>query len=121
MWNVHVGDLLPGDQIIFSPSTFDFEWLNSSARRFEIFYDPDNGERIGLAQRPYLFSEFAVVEEIWEVLTNHLSKSQIYVLRDLIEDRRSTWQLTEQDLKPGGVFWQFCRDALKILNGSRHR
>jgi hypothetical protein len=98
---------------MYSPSTFDFEWLDSAARRFEIAYDAEHGERLGQPRRPYLFSELEIIEEIWQVLRDHLSKSQIYALRDLIENRRSEWMPTGGDFIPGGMFWQFCRDTLK--------
>jgi hypothetical protein len=115
VWNVHVQDLQPGDQITFTPSTFDFEWLDSAARRFEIGYITGSGERSGQPRRPYLFSELDAVEQIWEVLRDNLSKSQIYALRDLIEDRRSDWDITQENSEPGGIFWQFCWNALKNL------
>lgn len=117
---VHVTDLRQDDRVTFVPSSFDFEWLDSAARRFEIAYDPQ-GSRRDLPHRPYLFGELETLERIWHTLHNGLSKSQIYALRDMIEDRRENWQPEALDLQPGGAYWQFCYDALRNTEwGAEH-
>jgi hypothetical protein len=50
---------------------------------------------------------------MWAFIKAQLpTKSQIYALRDAIENRRQSWAPEGDDLRPGGVFWQFCRQAL---------
>jgi hypothetical protein len=109
---VHAGEAVPGGCLEFTPSTFDFAWLDNLADRFEITYDP-RGIRLGLAKRPYILDELTLLEKIWEVLRSNLSINQIYILRDVIEDRRESWQPNPGDCSPGGTFWQFCWDALR--------
>ena len=116
-WLVHAGELKEGDKVYFTPATFDFDWLDVSARRFEIAYEKENGQRKGRLTRPYLLDELTELNEIWEALSTHLTKNQIYAIRDTIEDRRKEWQPDEKDLKENdGMFWQFCRDV--ILNAN---
>ena len=107
-WLVHAGELKEGDIVYFTPATLDFQWLESSARRFEIAYD-DNGQRKGnLSRRPYLLDELDVLEGIWKALSEHSTTSQIYALVSLIESRREDWRTSPQD----DTFRAFCRDAL---------
>lgn len=121
-WLVHAGKLKKDDVVYFTPATLDFQWLDSAGRRFEISYD-EGGRRRGLSRRPYLLDELGELEHIWETLKHHLSKNQIYALRDLIEAKRTEWQEMDPDLaefdpqgelikRPEDVFWQFCYNAL---------
>lgn len=123
MWLVHPADLVEGDEVYFTSATFDFEWLDTTGRRFEIAYD-GNGKRHGRISRPYLLDELQTLNEIWHTLSYHLTTTQIYALCDLVERKREEWKPTEADMKtpqrnvqgpgiePGGMYWQFCRDAI---------
>jgi len=109
-WLVHAGELKEGDLIYFTPATLDFQWLDSAGRRFEIAYD-ERGQRCGLSRRPYLLDEIETLDEIWQTLSSHLTKNQIYILRDLIEVKREDWNVKSP--KPiKDVFWNFCWEAL---------
>jgi len=108
---VHAADLKADDLVYFTPSTLDFQWLDSAGRRFEISYD-DLGHRRSMARRPYLLDEVETLEHIWKMLKDHLSKNQIYILRDLIEAKREDWQLSASGLSKDDAFWNFCRQAL---------
>jgi hypothetical protein len=104
----------PGDCIYFTPSTFDFEFLDTSGRRFAIVYD-EKGRRVEFyrRQRPYLLDELEDLEYIWNKLKRSLTKNQIYALCDLIETKRQEWQAGSKDYKmENDTFHQFCRDAL---------
>ncbi|RJQ30099.1 MAG: CRISPR-associated protein Csx11 [Peptococcaceae bacterium] len=104
----------PGDYIYFAPSTFDFEFLDTSGRRFAIAYD-EKGRRVESQrrQRPYLLDELEILEHIWNKLKKTLTKNQIYALCDLIETKRQEWQTNSEDHKmESETFFQFCRDAL---------
>lgn len=110
-WLVHASDLKLDDVVYFTPATLDFQWLDSAGKRFEIAYD-GKGQRLDLPRRPYLLDELEALEEIWKTLKGHLTKNQIYILRDLIETKRVDWRI-EKDKSPSyGTFKQFCRDAL---------
>lgn len=121
-WLIHASQLKAGDQVYFTPATFDFEWLDSSGRRFEIAYDPQTGRRLthaGLLQgRPYLLDELAALQQAWALIagTGGLTSSQIHALRDLVEAKRESWQPTPADCEPDGMFWRFCRDAVVNAN-----
>jgi CRISPR-associated Csx11 family protein len=107
-WLVHVKDIYPGDTIHFTPSVFDFEWLDTNSRRFEIAYE--QGKRLGEkgTSRPYLLDHIEILENIWDTLRKTATNSQIHALRDTIEQKRREWNDER-------VFWQFCRDTLATL------
>jgi len=125
---VHVCDLQPGDQVAFTPSTFDYEFLDTTTRRFEVSYDA-SGQRRGpeRRQRPYLLEELDKLEKAWKDIS-HLSKSQIHAVIAAMETKRHVWEkpvgagalaLPDQD-----VFRQFVRDTLRkaeILSQSLER
>jgi CRISPR-associated Csx11 family protein len=114
---VHICDLEPGDQVSFLPSTFDYEFLDTTARRFEVSYDA-SGQRRGpeRRQRPYLLEQLDELEQAWQDISR-LSKSQIHAVISTIETKREMWQ------KPSGagalalpgadVFRQFVCDTLR--------
>jgi hypothetical protein len=120
---VHAADLEKGDVIAFEASTFDWIWLDSAARRFELAYEP-HGARRGLPRRPYLLDELEILQQIWSDLSSRLESTQIHALRDLIESRRALWGVPADDSRPGAadararidplqeVFRRFCRLAV---------
>lgn len=116
-WLVHASDLQEGDVIYFTPSTFDFQWLDTSGRRFEIAYDR-NGIRLDTSQRPYLLDEFKTLKNIWETISNHLTSTQIHVLRDMIEIKRTEWGLSKENMNDI-IFRQFCSDVIANLDWQR--
>lgn len=111
-WLIHASQLKCGDRVYFTPATFDFEWLDSSGRRFEIAYDPQTGHRrsrAGLSPtRPYLLDELATIRQVWELVAgpDGLTSSQLYALRDLVEAKRESWG-------EGATFHRFCSDAVR--------
>ena len=115
-WLVHAGDLKEGDQIYFIPSTFDFEFLDSTARRFEIYYD-DEGRR-PRRTRPFYLEDLDRFKKLWDILKN-LEPSQRHQVIYAIEATRETWYGMEQDtaekqnrVEQDGVFRQFVADTL---------
>ena len=116
-WLVHAGELEPGDKVYFTPATLDFQWLDSSASRFEIAYDGENGQRKGnFSRRPYLLDELDTLEHIWNTLSEHLTTSQIHALVSLIESRREDWEVSPHD----DTFRVFCRNALANAKWRKH-
>jgi CRISPR-associated Csx11 family protein len=114
---VHVCDLRQGDEVAFTPSTFDYEFLDTTARRFEVSYDASGQRRSqDRRQRPYLLEELDKLEKAWKDIS-HLSKSQIHAVIAAMETKRHVWEkpvgagalaLPDQD-----VFRQFVRDTLR--------
>lgn len=99
-WFVHVSDLKEEDIILFTPSTLDFHWMDTSGSRFEIAYE-ENGQRMEKDHRPYLLDDLVKIQNIWKVLFRHLNSTQILAIHDLIEVKRSEWEYSE-------VFRKFC-------------
>ncbi|MBD3340189.1 MAG: hypothetical protein GF353_13840 [Candidatus Lokiarchaeota archaeon] len=101
-----------GSKVFVNPSTFDFEFLDTSGRRFEIFYDKD-AKRPIRPNRPYLLDELVKFGKIWDVISDvniGLTNSQINALIELIEKRRTDWKITNANEK---TFNDFIEDALK--------
>jgi hypothetical protein len=116
-WLVHAADLKEGDQIYFTPSTFDFEFLDSTARRFEIYYDEKTGRR-PRRTRPFYLEDLDRFEKLWEILKK-LETSQRHQVIYAIEATRETWYGMEQDtaekqnkVEQDEVFRQFVADTL---------
>jgi len=107
-WLVHASDIHEGDVIYFTPSTLDFQWLDTGGRRFEIAYD-NNGCRLEMQRRPYMLEELEIFKKIWETLKIHLTSSQIHALNELIETKRNDWKNSSET---SGVFTQFCQDTI---------
>jgi hypothetical protein len=110
---VHVCDLRPGDAVAFTPSTFDFEYLGTSGRRFEVAYGAD-GRRRGenCRQRPYLLEEVNDIERAWREISRR-STSQIRMVEALIETKRSAWEQPAGTLDVFPTFKQFVVDVLR--------
>lgn len=109
-WLVHAGDLQKGDRVYFTPATFDFEWLDSASRRFEIAYD-ERGRRFGRRNRPYLLDDLETIREAWSRIAgaDGLTASQIHALREIIESRREMWRDSPQE----ETFQWLCRAAIR--------
>ena len=121
-WLIHVSELKQGnkpgenDKVYFTPATWDFEWLDTSSRRFEIAYD-DRGRRHGRHIRPYLLDECETIQKIWELIAgiDGLSASQINALRNLIETRRTAWEPAPKDK----TYLKWCRTAVRNAEWKR--
>jgi len=112
-WLVHVGDLEVGDEVWVTPSRFDFEFLDTSARRFEIIYD-DGRRRSPRKTRPYLLEDLDILSQIWELLAgkNGLTTTQIDALISLIEAKRERWHYPTGEAQKDKAFGQLVHDAL---------
>ncbi len=115
-WLVHAGDLKTGDVVYFVPATFDFEYLDATARRFEVSYADGRRRGADRVQRPYLLDDLERVEDVWKTLDEGLSTSQIKGLATLIETKRVDWEKPKGDralaLPGDDPFRRLCRDAL---------
>ncbi len=111
---VHLTDLRPGDRVGFTPSTFDYEYLDTTARRFEVIYDQDGQRRQATKrQRPYLLEEVETLEAIWKQLSAHLTVSQVKQVESTIENKRQAWGEPRGLSQFSPAFQQFVRDALR--------
>ncbi len=115
-WLVHVNDLRDGDRVCVIPSHFDFEWLDTNARRFDVSYTTQGKRRApDKHNRPYLLDDVERFECLWQLICENLTTSQVKQLDGLIEAKRQQWeQGTGSDLAQyDEVFKQFVCDALK--------
>jgi 1,2-phenylacetyl-CoA epoxidase PaaB subunit len=111
-WLVHAAELQVGDQVWFAPATFDFEFLDTTTRRFEIHYDT-NGRRANRHTRPFYLDDLERFDRLWEVFLR-LSTTQRHQVVRMIEATREEWfgqdhggtSVTDQ------VFRQFVHDTL---------
>ncbi|MFZ5909635.1 MAG: CRISPR-associated protein Csx11 [Chloroflexota bacterium] len=86
---IHVCDLRPGDCVQFTPSTFDFEYLDATARRFEITYD-SNARRHSRPSRPCYLEDLERLDQVWEAFFQ-LSPTQQKQVLQTIETTRERW------------------------------
>jgi hypothetical protein len=110
-WLVHAGDLKEGDQIYFTPSTFDFEYLDSTARRFDIHYDEK--DRRPRKTRPFYLEDLDRIQTLWKILKN-LETSQRHQVIYSIEATRDIWygEDIKQESWKDKIFEQFVTDTL---------
>jgi hypothetical protein len=106
---VHASCLKKGEKVFVTPSRFDFEYLDTAARRFEVSYE-SNRKRRGATQRnrPYYLEELCDFHEIWTILKDSLTTTQIRQLEGLIESKRSEWGSAQDQ----PTFSVFVRDVL---------
>lgn len=114
---VHVTELRINDVVEFAPSLFDFEFLDTTARRFEVTYQHAQRRAPFRAMRPYLLEELDTLTWVWEhVGPTRLTATQLQGVNALIESKRREWNFPagEQALtwERAAFFMQFCRDAL---------
>jgi CRISPR-associated Csx11 family protein len=112
-WLVHVSELKKEDTVGILPSKFDFEFLDSASRRFEICYDEKGNRRGRLkALRPYLLEELDSFSDLWGICSKNLSNTQIKNIIYLIEKKREEWDVGED----ATVFETFVHDVLYNAN-----
>ncbi len=116
----HVNDLRKRDSKIppdkgwktwVRPSTFDFEYLDTTARRFDIYYNEDG--RRPRRTRPFYLEDLGRLEELWGYM-KRLTKTQRQQVIRTIEATRETWYGQDQQGRSveDDVFKQFVADTL---------
>jgi len=110
-WIVHAVDLRRGEKIYLWPSTFDFEFLDTTARRFEIHYDKEG--RRPRRTRPFYLEDLDRLEELWEHMKK-MKKAQRYQVIHTIEATREAWYGQDPDGRStkDEVFRKFVHDTL---------
>lgn len=114
-WLAHVTELRKGDKVKITPSRFDFEFLDSAARRFELSYE--RKDKDGPLQRrdeekrprPYYLDDLDRLKQIKEILFEQ-SGSQIYQITELIEAKRAEW---EKEKGSHDILKEFVRNTLR--------
>ena len=109
---VHIHNLQEGDVVSFMPSRFDFEFLDTAARRFEVSYEGDRRRRIPPSSRPYYLEQLNELEELWTILSQGLTTTQIHNLLGIIEAKRAEWRVGQQNSLSQQTFEAVVHDAL---------
>lgn len=97
-------DLAQGDHVKFYPNYFDFEFLDTTARRLEISYDSEH-KRIDKSSlkgpRPYLLEEFSsVFEKVWNLLDkSKMTTSQLKNIQEQLVKLHMDWEGCEEKNK----------------------
>jgi hypothetical protein len=98
----HVSSIQKNDIVAVEPSTFDFEFLDVAARRFEIAYDDACRRRGPLHRRPYLLDDLDHFDRIWQYLEEYLQLGshtarlgQVKALEALTAQKRAAWSGAE--------------------------
>jgi hypothetical protein len=113
----HVSRLRKDDTVYVAPSTFDFEYLDTTARRFEIAYQTGEGSdgsvfRPTHPNRPFLLNDLDELERLWREMNKLLRKNQWMQIDGLIERKRREWQEPRGALgQPSDTFEKFVRDT----------
>ena len=76
--------------VLIYPGRFDFEFLDTSGRRFDIHYD-EQGRR-PRNTRPFYLTDIQRFTGLWQHIRS-LSKSQIHQVIELIETKRTEWRI----------------------------
>jgi CRISPR-associated Csx11 family protein len=116
-WLVHVAELKPGDKVYIATSHFDFEFLDSTARRMDISYG-ENGlrrEREGLrGKRPYYLEDIDLLAGLWDLLAGEgkLTTTQIKNIEAMIGRRVEEWRRPIRKLQGDRDFLEYVRSVL---------
>ena len=115
-------DIKKGDTIRIYPGRFDFEFLDTAGRRFDICYDGDG--RRARRTRPFYLADVKLMNRLWEHI-RYLKSSQIHQIIRLIETKREEWTLARHSLglltyQLEDVFHRFVHDTLAGARWSKN-
>ncbi|MFQ5793571.1 MAG: CRISPR-associated protein Csx11 [Candidatus Bipolaricaulia bacterium] len=119
-WLVHVKKLCQGDQVYITSSLFDFEWLDTNARRFDVSYAEGKRRAPDKRNRPYLLDDLERFACLWKLIYKNLTTSQVKHLDGLIEAKRQEWGEGTGQQKYSETFEQFVCDALKTAGWKKN-
>lgn len=111
---VHSSEVAKGDVLRWVPNLFDYQFLDSSARRFEITASSDLSEK-----RPHLVPEKGTcpmqletlmqkIADLWKILQKSaLTDTKLRDIEAMLLQRLRDW-------KPGESFDEFAKDLIEI-------
>lgn len=119
-------DLVPiskGQFYELYPGYFDFDLLSETNDRYKINYSKDSRSRMGgdytlLSARPLYFHQIAEIVELWEILKNNLSSSQLNFLEQVLMEKKKEWANVRDDEK-SQVYRYFAEATLKEAFGGK--
>ncbi|TFH46870.1 MAG: CRISPR-associated protein Csx11 [ANME-2 cluster archaeon] len=112
-WLFLVNKLKKDYKVKITPSRFDFEFLDSASRRFEVSYNMEGKRRdIAKSERPYLLEELDDFERLWNILSEGMSRTQIKNIIGRIEAKPEESSPSERN----NVVECFVHDVLHNAN-----
>jgi len=107
---------------IFSlyPGYFDFELLLGTTDRYSIYYKGGKRECEEyklFTGRPYYFYQISEMLELWDILSENLSSSQINFIEEMLISKLREWRNIEDGNKKA-VLREFAKATLKDTFGS---
>lgn len=104
------------------PGYFDFDLLLGTVDRYSIAYKGD-GERENegyrlFSGRPYYFYQIAELRELWELLSQNLSASQIHFIEEVLTLKLWEWRKVERGNKQS-LFKKFAEATLRDAFGEK--
>jgi hypothetical protein len=117
---VHVSELEQGDKVYFTPSYFDFEFLEVVGRRFDIYYE--NNIRKAHPSKPFLLKDVEKIENVWKLIKDKekLTDTQFRGILEVIETRREKWDAHSKDFREfvHYTLWAQAKGWMESLNES---
>ncbi|SHF52347.1 CRISPR-associated protein, Csx11 family [Caldanaerobius fijiensis DSM 17918] len=101
------------------PGYFDFDFLVGTSDRYRIYYERGkrgNSEYKLYTSRPYYFYQISEMIELWEVLKNNLSNSQINFIEEMLIRKLKEWRDIKDKDK---VFKEFAKATLADAFGDK--
>lgn len=117
---IHASCLRVGDKVEVSPSHFDFEYLDSSARRYDL-----TGNRVhrimgSVGPRPYYLEEVRELKEFWDLCKKHLQgQASLKRIEELLVDRVISWGRLDRERdkeENGSVLKRFTEAVVRHPN-----
>lgn len=108
---IKISEIRKGQSLKVKPGRFDFEFLDTSGRRFDIVYGSD-GKRPD-PSRPWNVADFTRLIDLWQNHFRFLSPTQRNQIIGLIETKRKEWSIVDNEDE---VFNRFVEDTLAGAN-----
>lgn len=107
--------LSKGKKFVLYPGYFDFDLLLGTDDRYNIFYK--DKKRAGkdyklYSKRPYYFYQFVEMMDLWEILKNNISSSQINFIEEMFTNKLREWR-NVSDANQEEVFTKFAEATIK--------
>ncbi|HOP95417.1 MAG TPA: CRISPR-associated protein Csx11 [Dictyoglomaceae bacterium] len=114
----NLDDLVPlskGKIYSLYPGYFDFDLILGTQDRYNITYNEKrraNKDYILFSKRPYYFYQFPQMIDLWEILGNNISNSQINFIEELLTNKLQEWRNVNEPIK-NEVFRKFVEATIK--------
>jgi hypothetical protein len=112
---IKISEIRKDQSLKVKPGRFDFEFLDTSGRRFDIVYGSD-GKRPD-PSKPWDVADFTRLIDLWQNHFRFLSPTQRNQVIGLIETKRKEWIVAGNDDE---VFKRFVEDTLAGANWPRN-